>query len=329
MGTLQSRVWRSGELEKVDFPLTDLRSLTHDDDALVWFDLFDPDPVILSTLAQELDFDRHSVEDALEPYERPKATRHRDYIFLTCYAVDLLTNAAGEAELATPRVSAFVLPNALITVRSGDYDFDKIVEVWETTNAPDMGVGALLHGMLDVIVDGHFESIQVLDDQVDDLEDLLFRDTVPPRTFQKELFDLRKILTQLRRKVSPMRELVASLMRFRNAGAYPKDHRLDPYFEDLYDHVHQSNEWIISVRDAVSNAHETSLSLQDVRMNEIMKKLAAWAAIIAVPTAVTGYFGQNIPFPTVDTGLGVIVSTLLIIFGAGGLYVLFRKIDWL
>lgn len=329
MGTVQGRVWKSGKLLQSDFPLAELSDLLQDPQLLLWVDLESPEPELLYNLAAELGADHHSVEDALEPFERPKAKRHATYMFITCYATIVEEDEVGGPKLSTPQVSAFILPNALITVRTKDFDFDEILARWTEGGILNHGVGALLHGMLDTIVDGHFTAIQQLDDQVEDLEELLFRDDVPPNTFQRQLFDLRKILTQLRRKVTPMREAISSLMRFRYSGSLPVDHDLDGYFDDLYDHTIRTSDWSDSVREAITNAHETALSLQDARMNEIMKKLAAWAAIIAVPTAVTGWFGQNIPFPTVDAPLGVVVSTVLIIFGAGGLYLLFRKFDWL
>lgn len=329
MSTVQSRLWRDGKLMRSDFPLTEVSDLLQDLNLLLWVDLESPDPELLYELADELGIDHHSVEDALEPFERPKAKRHVNYMFITCYGTIIGEDEDGGPELHTPRVSAFVLPNALITVRSADFEFDEILVRWSESGVLSHGVGALLHGLLDTVVDGHFSAIQQLDDQVEDLEELLFRDDVPPNTFQRQLFDLRKVLTQLRRKVTPMREAVSSLMRFRYSGSLAIDHDLDGYFDDLYDHTIRTSDWSDSVREAITNAHETSLSLQDARMNEIMKKLAAWAAIIAVPTAVTGWFGQNIPYPTFNDPLGVIVSTALIVVGSGGLYFVFRKFGWL
>jgi len=79
----------------------------------------------------------------------------------------------------------------------------------------------------------------------------------------------------------------------------------------------------------VSGVFETNLSLQDARLNEVMKKLAAWAAIIAVPTAVTGWFGQNIPYPGYMADFGLLQSTVLMLVGTIGLYILFRRVDWI
>lgn len=104
---------------------------------------------------------------------------------------------------------------------------------------------------------------------------------------------------------------------------------LDGYFEDLYDHVLRAAEWTESLRDMVSSVFETNLSLQDARLNTVMKKLAGWAAVIAVPTAVTGWFGQNVPYPGFQTTLGLVQSVVAMVIGTVGLYVLFRKKDWI
>lgn len=326
-------MWRDGVLERQDFPLAELSDLIADRGLLVWLHLDRPDPGVLADLAVELTLDRHAVEDALAPEERPKATRHATHTFLTCYGTHLVKDGAGTLQLQTPRISAFVLPNALITISTSPVDLETLVERWEADGLLHLGVGALVHGLLDKVVDGHFEAIQAMDDAVEDLEDLLFGDSTPHdsrrnRRIQQRIFGVRKALVQLRRKVLPMREVVAGVVRSRTADATaPRE--LDGYFDDLYDHVIRAAEWSESLREVVGNAFETNLSLQDARLNDIMKKLAGWAAIIAVPTAVTGWFGQNLPYPGYNTGFGVLLSVLAILAGSLGLYLLFRRVDWL
>jgi magnesium transporter len=104
---------------------------------------------------------------------------------------------------------------------------------------------------------------------------------------------------------------------------------LAPYYEDLYDHVLRAAEWTESLRDMITSIFETNLSLSDARMNQVMKKLTSWAAIIAVPTAITGYFGQNVPYPGFSHESGFYLSIASILLVAGGLYVLFKRKDWL
>lgn len=326
---MRGRVWRDGVEVAADFPLDDLDAWLADPGALVWLDLLDPEPARLEALAGELDLDPLAVEDAVEPRERPKATRHARHTFLTCYSAELVdTGADGSVRLRTGRVSAFVMANGLITVRTdAGVDMDQVLARWMDDGLLVHGVGALVHGLLDTLVDAHFEAIQAMDDALEHLEDLLFDESVKTRVIQQRVFGVRKSLVELRRIVLPMREVVASVMRQRMTVAGSRE--LDGYFNDLYDHVIRAAEWTESLRDMINSVFETNLSLQDARLNTVMKKLASWAAIIAVPTAVTGWFGQNIPYPGYDDQSGLIQSVLLMLVGTTGLYAVFRRVDWI
>ena len=102
-----------------------------------------------------------------------------------------------------------------------------------------------------------------------------------------------------------------------------------PYFQDVYDHVLRATEWTESLRDLVSTILETNLTIQGNRLNEIMKKVTSWAAIIAVPTAVTGFYGMNVPYPGFARHSGFVTSAVLLVVLSGGLYLLFKRLDWL
>jgi magnesium transporter len=137
---------------------------------------------------------------------------------------------------------------------------------------------------------------------------------------------MRKSLVVLRRIVLPMREVVNAFMRRDLRVLTPE---ITPYYQDVYDHVLRATEWTESLRDLVTTLLETSLTIQGNRLNIIMKKLTSWAAIIAVPTAVTGFYGQNLPYPGFATQWGVVTSFALMIGIATTLYVAFRRNDWL
>jgi magnesium transporter len=98
-------------------------------------------------------------------------------------------------------------------------------------------------------------------------------------------------------------------------------------YADLYDHVMRVTEWTESLRDMITTVFETNLLLQDARLNVVMKKLTGWAAIIAVPTAVTGFYGQNVLYPGIETMTGFVTSTAVILLLVCGLYVMFRRRD--
>ena len=333
MGLL-TRLWREGKLAEENFDLDRLDELLRDPTALVWVDVSSvagKRADLLGQLARELQFDPHTVEDALAPGERAKATRHQGYNFVTVYATTIgpEPEESFQSPLLLSRISAFVLPNALITVR-GDHDFHMkpVVERWD--DDPELtkhGVCALLHGLLDVIVDGHFATIQQVDDSIEELEDRLFNDMPQTAEVQRRTYRLRSELVQLRRVILPMRDVVSTLTR---AGGHDVQvpHELAGYYDDLYDHVLRASEWTESLRDMITSVFETNLSLQDARLNIVMKKLAGWAAIIAVPTAVTGWFGQNVPYWGFGQHWGVWQSIILIVLGTGLLYWLFRRKDW-
>lgn len=329
MSSITSRAWHNGGQLVEDFPLADLDVWLAKPDTLTWLDLCQPDPALLDELAGELGLDPLAVEDALAPRERPKTTRHETHIFFTVYATKLLAEDGATWKLQTARVSAFVLKNALITVRdSHAMNMGEVMNRWQSDGLLKYGVGGLVHGLLDVVVDGHFSTIEAMDDRLEELEDLLFDASNHGKGVQQRVFGMRKALVELRRVVLPMREVVSTLMRIKqdtNGNAA----LLEGYFNDLYDHVIRAAEWTESLRDLVTSVFETNLSLQDSRLNTIMKKLAGWGAIIAVPTAVTGWFGQNIPYPGFQDVFGLWQSAGLIALGTVGLYFVLRRFDWI
>jgi magnesium transporter len=244
---------------------------------------------------------------------------------MTAYAARL-DHETGE--LATSELSVFVTSQALITVRKDDgLDIGKVVEHWDaSSDLARFGVGYLLYGLLDYVVDGHFEAVQSLDDAVEDLEDDLFSDVPRGMQVQRRSFELRKSLVLLRRIVIPMREVVNTVMR-RDLHFVNED--LTPYYQDVYDHVLRAAEWTDSLRDLVTTILETNLTIQGNRMNIITKKVTSWAAIIAVPTFITGFYGMNVPYPGFSKQIGFGVSCAFMVVSGLVLYVVFRRRDWL
>jgi magnesium transporter len=146
------------------------------------------------------------------------------------------------------------------------------------------------------------------------------------REIQRRSFRLRKNLVALRRVAVPMREIVNTLLR-RTERAVPEP--LVPYFQDVYDHTLRIGEWTEGLRDLVANLLDTRVAMQGNRLNEVMKKVTSWAAIIAVPTAVTGYYGQNLPIPGYMQHWGFATSVVVIIATSVTLFVVFKVKDWL
>jgi magnesium transporter len=321
----RTRCYRHGVLTDEDFALDDVSEHLEEAGSLVWIDLCAPDVKDLQVVADELGLHALAVEDATVGHQRPKVDRYDGHDFVTAYSVRL---DVATGELHTAEIAAFVTSSALVTVRRDDaFPLDQLVERWDdNVDLTKYGVGALLHGLLDFVVDGHFNTVESLDDQIEELEDLLFDDRPRDRDVQRRSFELRKSLVKLRRVVLPMREVVNTLMR-RDMGLVTDE--LMPYYQDVYDHVLRATEWTESLRDLVNTILETNLTIQGNRLNIITKKVTSWAAIIAVPTAVTGFYGMNVPYPGFAHHAGFVTSVALIVALSLALYVTFRVKDWL
>jgi len=320
-----TRMYRNGKLEAEGFPIEEISDRMKDPSATVWFDLCSPDPSELRKISEELGLHRLAVEDALHRQQRAKLDRYASHLFVTVYSADL---SLESGELVTHELNAFVTGNALVTVRKDEgFKLDEVLDRWnESSDLAGNGVSFLLHGLLDYVVDTHFETVQALDAEIEALEDQLFDDRRPDRAVQRRTFELRKSLVNLRRVVLPMRELVNSLIR---RDLHVVDEAMMPYFQDVYDHVLRATEWTESLRDLVSNILETHLAIRGNRLNVITKQVTSWAAIIAVPTAITGFYGQNVPYPGFGHESGVISSVVLILVISGGLYAIFKRRGWL
>jgi magnesium transporter len=322
----RTRLYRGGALAAEGFPPADISELLESDEsAYVWLDLRNPDSDDLAVLQDEFGLHPVAIEDALVPHERPKLDRYRTHLFLTAYAARL-DDATGQLRLS--ELAAFITHRALITIRKDDgLDIGAIVDHWDAS--PDLahaGVGYLVHGLLDYMVDGHFDAVRSLDDAVESLEDQLFDEDAPVLTVQRRSFQLRKSLVLLRRVVLPMREMVNALMR-RDLHVVGED--LMPYYQDVYDHVLRAAEWTDSLRDLVTSILETNLTIQGNRMNVISKKVTGWAAIIAVPTFITGFYGMNVPYPGFSAEWGFVIALGIMVVSMIVLYQVFRRRDWL
>lgn len=319
-----TRLYIDGAVASADFPVDDISEHIAEKGRTVWADFLSPTEQDLASIAQELGLHPLAVEDAVHSSQRAKLDRYETHLFLASYAVSL-DSATGQ--LLTHEIKAFITPHALVTIHDDDFDMSRVVARWDSENdLARHGVAFLLWGLLDEIVDGHFETVQQLDSASEALEDALFDDKPREREVQLRSFEFRKSLVQFRRVVLPMREVVNTVLR-RDLESFDKE--MTPYFQDVYDHVLRATEWTESLRDLVATILDTNLSIQSNRMNLIMKKVTSWAAIIAVPTAITGFFGQNLAFTGFGTGWGAWSSLALIIISSVALYLGFKKRDWL
>ncbi len=320
-----TRVYCKGVVEAEGFPVADVSDHLERPDTVVWVDLCGPSLDQLHELADELGLHELAVEDALGPHQRPKIDRYPTHAFLSCHSVRVNADAGG---LDETEIDAFISNRWLITVRK-DHNFpmQPVIDRWD--QSPDLaihGVGFLLYGLLDVVVDGYFDAERALDEYFDEISEGVFSENPLQPTQQRHWFEMRRALVRFHRLVMPMRETVSGLMRRENP-AMPD--ALFPYYQDVYDHVLRVSESTDALRDLVGTIVDANLALRDYRTNQIMKKVTSWAAIIAVPTLITGYYGMNVPYPTAGESSGVYVSAGLMAVMAGGLYVVFKRKDWL
>lgn len=325
MTAIQTRAYIDGRCQAEGFPLTEISDWLENDGAVVWVDLCGATQSDLDVLATELDLHDLAVEDALEPHQRPKLDHYASHLFLSCHAVSV---DRDRARLDEVEIDSFIGDRWLLTVSEAEGGvMDRVVARWDrSTDIAAHGVSFLLYGLLDVVVDGYFDAIEAFDEYYDEVSEGIFADEPLAPSQQRHWFEMRRSLVRFHRLVVPMREAISGLMRRENAivGA-----DLLPYYQDLYDHILRVSESSESLRDLVSTIVETNLSLRDYRQNLVMKKVTSWAAIVAVPTLITGFYGMNVPYPGSGSDAGVLLSSLLIVVMSAVLYVMFRRRDWL
>lgn len=324
MGDVLTRTYRHGALTNEGFPLADVAEHLATPDTIVWIDLCGPSKEQLHVLAAELGLHELAVEDALGP-QRPKLDRYATHLFLSSHAVGV---DVQEGTLIETEVDAFISQRWLITVRENPaFKIESVLERWD--RSPDLaahGVGFLLYGLLDVVVDGYFDVIQAFDDYHDLISERIFAKQARDSLQERHWFAMRQAMFRFHRLVVPMREVCGSLVRREHTNLAEE---IYPYFLDVYDHILGVIEDLDTQRQLASTILETDLGLRDHRQNLIVKKVTGWAAVIAVPTLVSGYYGMNVPYPGSGEAVGVVTSTGVMIVACIVVYHLFRRRHWL
>jgi magnesium transporter len=321
----RTRLYRNGVLEAEGFPLAEVSDRLADDDAVVWFDLAAPSQAELDTIREELDLHSLAVEDAMQPGQRPKLDHYPGHLFATAYSLQLDRDTG---RLAAHEVAMFITPKALVTVRpSGDFDIDRVLVRWDgEADLAKSGVAFLLYGVLDYVADTQLDAVQALDEEIDATEDEMFSERASDTAVQRHNFALRKSLVGIRKYLLPMTEVANVLLR---GDLHISDERMTPYFQDFYDHVRRATQQTDAMRDLLATMLETRLSVRSNRLNVITKQVTSWAAIFAIPTAITGFYGQNVPYPGSEQPSGFWASTIIIVVVSIGLYAVFRRKGWL
>ena len=330
----RTRWYRNGTVAEEGFAADGISErLASDERSFVWLDLFDPDVADLSIVTQEFGLHPLAVEDAVQDHQRPKLDRYQTHLFVNMYAVALRplaegTTTGGDEALEVSEISAFIMGRAFITVRKSDYDIDALLTRWDASaHLARGGVGFLVHGLLDSVVDGQYRTVEQLADRIDSLEEEVFESDARSE-IRRRGFEMRRELSRISRAVGPMHEVVSRLLRGGDQRALVTP-EMEPYYQDVLDHVVSAVGDLEAAREQVSSVLETNLNEQGNDLNVITRKLAAWAAIIAVPTAVTGFYGQNVPYPGFSKEWGFVTSSTVIVTLAGGLYIALKRRGWL
>jgi magnesium transporter len=322
LSIVSSRIYRDGRLLSEVDALTATPKLEQKDD-FIWIGLHEPDDATLNAISENFGLHELAVEDALDPRHLPKMESYGDHLFVVARTVHL------EAErIAYGNTAIFIGRQFIITVRHGSDRGHAPVRTqleatpWLLKNGPDY----VLHAILDFIVDGYFDVVDTVEEQVLAMEDHAL-DTFLNRAETARLFTVRRDLFRLQRILGPMEDLAN---RFINIDLPQVDANIDPYFRDLADHVRRVNYRVAGLRDTLTSVIETSGLLEQQRQGVITRQLAAWAAILAVPTAIAGIYGMNFKFmPELEWkyGYAAIWGVMLLICVA--LYVRFKRAGWL
>jgi magnesium transporter len=296
----------------------------------VWIDVVDPTDDELTELQAELGLHELAIEDSRKWGQRAKVDFYPQHLFLVAHGIDL----DEQSEIVDREVHLFAGGGFFVATirREPRFDFTKVAA--RLQSAPDLsqeGIGFLLYLMLDEIVDGYLDVIDRFEDLSDDIEDAVAveedgAEGQATRLLAQRIFRLRQQVVRFRRLTSPMREAVDLLLE----TATIVTPALVPYFRDVLDHVIRTMELNDNVRDLLTSARELQLAQVSNRLNVVMKRLTAWAAIILIPTLVAGIYGMNFRhMPELDWAFGYPFALGVMAVLAFVLYRSFRKRDWL
>ncbi len=315
-------VYRDGRRE--DIHLDDISEiLAHDDGSFVWVGLYEPGEELLDKLQEEFGLHDLAIEDAHSAHQRPKLEAFGNTLFLAAHTAQLIDEHVrfGETHI-------FYGKRFFVTVRHGaSLTFAIVRQKLEREPAIlKLGPSVALHGVLDFIVDNYEPIIDDFQDELDDLEHVIFSEDFRKETVQR-LYTLRKELTQMRTAVAPMQDILSQLMRSETLGI-PDEAK--PYFRDVRDHAGRTIDVIDVLRETATAAVSVNLSLVNYAQGEVVKKLAGWAGLLALPTLVASWYGMN--FAHMPELQPKYAYPLLIGCVAGACAVLYRylkKVKWL
>jgi magnesium transporter len=324
---IQVRLYRNGTREEHPDDLEVAASAIAGADGFVWVDALDPTDAEVSSIAETLRLHPLTLEDVRHRHQRAKVELFEDYAFVVVHPMRL-----PDGDLQESEVFAFVGPHLLSTIRYGGdgFDADKLERRW--LRQPELfrahPGGAAAYFLLDEIVDGYLSVIEELEDRADALEDLVVGDVLPTedRAPQERIFRLKREVVRLRRVVSPLRQ---GLDLLQEESAMAGDALL-PYFRDVTEHVIRVSELADNVRDLLTSLIELQVAKEANQLNDTVRSLTAWAAILVVPTLIASIYGMNFDvMPELHWHLGYGFALVVMLGSAVALWASFKKRGWL
>lgn len=306
-----------------DVELTDVHEVLREHNQFVWIALHEPSEETLMRVQQEFGLHDLAIEDAHSAHQRPKIEMYGDSLFVV-----LRTAQVNQQHIDFGETHFFVGENYIVTVRhKSSISYANVRTMCE--NSPHLlskGQGFALYAVMDFIVDQYFPVVNELEMELEAIEDKIFKEK-PSRQTTEQIYQLKRDLLEVKRAVSPLIDVCNRLTRF-EIKCISDETR--PYFRDVYDHVVRINEMVENTRELLNTALEANFSLISISQNDVSKKFAGWAAIIAVPTMVTGFYGMNFRFiPEVEWQFGFYAVILFTICVCFLLYYLFKRSGWL
>jgi magnesium transporter len=292
-------------------------------DCFVWVALRDATDAELAEMQEEFDLHPLAVEDARHGHQRPKIEEYGDSLFAVIQTIE----RDGD-ELRVGEVDVFVGPNYVLTVRHrSERGFAEVRARCE--REPDLlrhGSAYVLYALMDAVVDRYFPLIDKLEVELEEIEERIFA-SAAARAHVEALYGIKQKLVVLKHAVGPMLEASSKLY----GGRVPQlCAGMGDYFRDVSDHLSRLNQSIDSIRDMVTTAMSVHLSLSTMQENETTKRLAAYGALVAVPTMIAGVYGMNFEhMPELSWGLGYPVTLLTMAAIDIYLFSRFRKAGWL
>jgi magnesium transporter len=315
-----------------DVPVDRLAEAIEPATSLLWVDCFEASEDELTSLTTELQISRNAAEDLHHGGQRTKLEQYVEHFHVAVHDCVLDT----EDKLVTREIDIVFGDGWLLSVRQpsdnphdpSPFGVEAVTRRFEVerTTEKDKDEGFLVWAFLDVIVDRYFDVNERFDDRLDEVEEIVFS-TTRGDDIPKEVFDLRRSMVQFRRVVAPLREVLAAMLR-READCLSE--AAIAYLQDVYDHVLRVSDWIESQRDLLTGLLEADLAVVSNRMNQVMKRMTSWGAILLGSTLIAGIYGMNfthMPELNWTFGYPAAIGSMLLLTIV--LYTWFRRRDWL